>query len=229
MWRGQKSDLERGNRWKDWIWEEAGWKGIFLHMCGENGSLLYSSQREYGTGCGLVSSARRGAFLSWLPRGGAPAAASDTGPEERLTGGAKDASRKWTNIWNPQEQRSDKPKRQYLSLCFPCGGEKRTTLAPILWWSQKLVVNRSYDWNRQATAGNYQNKQREVYTPASLPTETIFSIHVVGLTQHHVHLKFIKHSVIPANLRETLIIWDIKTPQTCTPCRFRKLNKLAVL
>lgn len=53
----------------------------FLCMSGENGSLLYSSQREFGVGCGLVSSAQRGAFLSGLPRGGAPVAASD-----RLTG-----------------------------------------------------------------------------------------------------------------------------------------------
>lgn len=55
-------------------------KGIFfLCMSGENGSLLYRSQREFGMGCGLVSSAQRGAFLSGLPRGGAPVAASDTG------------------------------------------------------------------------------------------------------------------------------------------------------
>lgn len=51
----------------------------FLCMSGENGSLLYSSQREFGVGCGLVSSAQRGAFLSGLPRGGAPVAASNTG------------------------------------------------------------------------------------------------------------------------------------------------------
>lgn len=52
---------------------------FFLCMSGENGSLLYSSQRGSGVGCGLVSSAQRGAFLSGLPRGGAPAAAWDTG------------------------------------------------------------------------------------------------------------------------------------------------------
>lgn len=50
-------------------------------MSGENGSLLYTSQRDPGAGCGLVSSTQRGAFLSGLPRGGAPAAASNTGQE----------------------------------------------------------------------------------------------------------------------------------------------------
>lgn len=55
----------------------------FLCMSGENGSLLYTSQREFGPGCGFVSSTQRGAFLSGLPRGGAPAAASNTGQEER--------------------------------------------------------------------------------------------------------------------------------------------------
>ena len=53
-------------------------------MSGENGSLLYTSQREFGAGCGLVSSTQWGAFLSRLPRGGAPAAASNTGQEESL-------------------------------------------------------------------------------------------------------------------------------------------------
>lgn len=63
----------------------------FLCMSGENGSLLYSSQRESGPGCGLVSSKQRGAFLSGLPRGGAPAAASNTGQERSRTGGARGA------------------------------------------------------------------------------------------------------------------------------------------
>lgn len=52
-----------------------------LCVSGENGSLLCSSQREPGAGLGLVSSTQRGSFLSGLPRGGAPAAASDTGQE----------------------------------------------------------------------------------------------------------------------------------------------------
>lgn len=63
----------------------------FLCMSGENGSLLYTAQREFGAGCGLVSSTQQGAFLSWLPRGGAPAAASNTGQEASLTGGARGA------------------------------------------------------------------------------------------------------------------------------------------
>lgn len=74
----------------------------FLCMSGANGSLLYTSQREFGAGCGLVSSTRRGAFLSGLPRGGAPAAASHTGQEE----GARQAGRGvpgWKDAWRFQE------------------------------------------------------------------------------------------------------------------------------
>lgn len=71
-------------------------------MSGENGSLLYTSQREFGAGCGLVSSTQRGAFLSGLPRGGAPAAASNTGQEESLTGGARGVLG-WKDAWWFQE------------------------------------------------------------------------------------------------------------------------------
>ncbi|MEQ2291054.1 hypothetical protein AMECASPLE_009457 [Ameca splendens] len=46
-----------------------------------NRSLFCNSQHELGPSFGLVSSAQRGAFLSWPPRGGEPAAASDTGQE----------------------------------------------------------------------------------------------------------------------------------------------------
>ncbi|KAK5862216.1 hypothetical protein PBY51_017636 [Eleginops maclovinus] len=59
-------------------------------MSGGNASLLYTSQREFGPGCGLVSSTQQGAFLSGLPRGGAPAAASNTGQEERRGNGCWD-------------------------------------------------------------------------------------------------------------------------------------------
>lgn len=38
-------------------------------MSGENGSLLYTTQREFGPGCGLVSSAQRVAFLSRAAHG----------------------------------------------------------------------------------------------------------------------------------------------------------------
>lgn len=60
----------------------------FLCMSGENGSLLYTAQLEFGLGCGFVSSTQRGAFLSGLPRGGAPA---NTSPEESLAGGVRTA------------------------------------------------------------------------------------------------------------------------------------------
>lgn len=64
---------------------------LFFFLCtsGENERLLYTSQRDVGPGAGLVSSAQRGSFLSGLPRGGAPAAASDTGQEERPRGGPR--------------------------------------------------------------------------------------------------------------------------------------------
>lgn len=60
----------------------------FLCLSGEKGILLYSSQHELGPGCGLVSSAQQGPFLSRLPRGGAPASAPNTGREVSLEGGA---------------------------------------------------------------------------------------------------------------------------------------------
>lgn len=50
----------------------------------ENGSLLYTSQQDFGLGCGLVSSVQRGAFLCCLPRGGAPATASNSGQKDSL-------------------------------------------------------------------------------------------------------------------------------------------------
>lgn len=84
--------------------EEGVRRESFLCMSGENGSLLYTSQREFGPGCGLVSSTRRGAFLSGLPRGGAPAAASHTGQEERLGGGARGVLLLgWKDAWRFQE------------------------------------------------------------------------------------------------------------------------------
>jgi len=67
-------------------------RNLFFPVSGEKGSLLYASQREVGRGCGLVSSAQQGAFLSSLPRGGAPASALNTGGEEAPRGGARDAT-----------------------------------------------------------------------------------------------------------------------------------------
>lgn len=222
---GTKSDWERENRWGDWILEEGRqreeWEGnLFLCMSGENGSLLYTSQREFGSGCGLVSSAQRGAFLSGLPRGGAPAAASNTGQEESLTGGARGAGMERClvvpgnghvlDLWNPQVEQSDVPRRKHKSFMFPCGQEKEEDTACNLRMKSKASVeDKSYDWSESAGAGNYQNKQHEVYRLASLPTETIFSIQWLGWP-NTMYLEFIKHSVIPTDLREDLIIWYIE-------------------
>lgn len=114
----------------------------FLCMSGENGSLLYTSQHEYGASYGLVSSTQRGAFLSGLPRGGAPAAASNTGQEESLTGGARGAgmercfggSRKQTCAGSMKssgrtERRSQKT---IFVLVFPPGGQEETILPAVL-------------------------------------------------------------------------------------------------
>lgn len=93
--RGQKV-IERGKTdGKIEFSRRAGAGGVrrefFLCMSGENGSPSYTSQCELGLGCGFVSSAQRGVFLSGLPRGGAPAGASNTGQEESPTGGARGA------------------------------------------------------------------------------------------------------------------------------------------
>ena len=145
----------------------------FLCMSGENGSLLYASQREFGPGCGLVSSTRRGAFLSGLPRGGAPAAASHTGQEERLGGGARrcwdgkmlGGSRKRTCAGFMKS--SGRTERKYLSLCFsPCVLQRwRTPLCNIGVKSEASVAqeDKSYDWSESAGSGNYQHKQHKVY------------------------------------------------------------------
>lgn len=72
-------------------------------------------------------------------------------------------------------------------MFLPRGQEKERTQPAILWWSQKpLQENKSYNWSKSASAGNYQKKQHKVYRSTSLPNETIFSIHRVGLTKHHV-------------------------------------------
>lgn len=49
-----------------------------------------------------------------------------------------------------------------------------------------MVLEKSCGWSKPAGAGNHQQKHHKVYRSASLPTETIFSIHLVGLTKHHV-------------------------------------------
>ena len=75
------SDLERENRWENYIFRFGVQAESFFPVSGEKGSLLYASQHGVGPGCGLVSSTQQGAFLSSLPRGGAPAAALNTGGE----------------------------------------------------------------------------------------------------------------------------------------------------
>lgn len=54
-------------------------KRIFFACVWIEGSLLYPSQHELGPGCGPVSSAQQGPFLSRLPKGGAPAPGLNTG------------------------------------------------------------------------------------------------------------------------------------------------------
>ena len=79
--------IERGKTdGKIEFWSERGGvqeESFFLWMSGEKGSLSYTSQLELGPGCGLVSSAQQGPFLRSLPRGGAPASATNTGREDR--------------------------------------------------------------------------------------------------------------------------------------------------
>lgn len=80
------------------------------------------------------------------------------------------------------------PKRKHLSLCFAPWTREEDTACNLRMKSKASVAqeDKSYDWRESAGAGNYQHKQHKVYRSASLPTETIFSIHLVGLTKHHV-------------------------------------------
>lgn len=95
--RRTKSDSQEGKQMEKLNFRGGGGqRESFLCMSGENGSLLYSSQHEFGVGCGLVSSAQRGTFLSGLPRGGAPVAASVMDLRGWWDGKTLGGSRKWT-------------------------------------------------------------------------------------------------------------------------------------
>lgn len=112
-------------------------KESFLCMSGESGSLLYSSQHEFGVGRGLVSSAQRGAFLSGLPRGGAPAAASDTGRGdggmEKMLGG----SRKWTHAGSMKVGQLTTPNENICPCVFRMEEEEEEDAG------NRLVTNES--------------------------------------------------------------------------------------
>ncbi len=120
------------------------------------------------------------------------------------------------DLWNPQVGQSDAPKRKYLSLCFPRGPERRRTLPAISGWNQKLLLDKSYGWSESAGAGNHQNKQHKVYRSAGLPTETIFSIHLVGLTKHHVFEVYqtLSHPRRPEGGLNHLIYWVLEDADT---------------
>lgn len=217
-------------------------RGIFFFcMSGENGSLLYTSQRDPGAGCGLVSSTQRGAFLSALPRGGAPAAASNTGQELDgrdgrrwgVEGGAlgwKDALRfqERDMCWNPQVEAERPSQKKTFVLDFsPRGQMERKTLPAILGWSREIgQEGKSYDWRESTRAGDYQNKQHDVYRWANLPTETIFSIHLVGLSKHHVFAVYqtLSHPRSPEGGLNHLIYWILECADTQHPSTMQTEN-----
>lgn len=93
----------------------------FLCMSGENGSLLYSSQRDLGVGRGLVSSAQRGAFLSGLPRGGAPVAQDHGGMERRL---AIPGKRTCAGSMKPSGRTEERPQKKIFAILFSAWTEE---------------------------------------------------------------------------------------------------------
>lgn len=73
-------------------------------------------------------------------------------------------------------------------VAFPFGLEKKT-LPVISRWNEKLLSQRRTKviiGASQLALATTNQKQYKVYRLASLPTETIFSIHLVESTKHHV-------------------------------------------
>lgn len=240
----KKSDWERENRWKDWILEQAEQEseGNLFCVCLERMGASYTPH-SVSMARAMALSRLHSGVLSWAvcpgeghlqqPQTLVKRRAWQAG---RGVPGWKDAlvvpgNRHVLDLWNPQVEQSDDRKRKYLPLCFPPVDKRRGYCQQCYDEVESLHRRTEVMFGASRTsAGNYQNKQHKVYRLASLPTETIFSIHLVGLTKHHVLEVYqtLSHPRRPEGGLNHLIYWAL--PKTRPLCRLRKLNnKLTVL
>lgn len=130
--------------------------------------------------------------------------------------------------WNPQVEAERPSQKKTFVLDFsPRGQAERKTLPAILGWSREIgQEGKSYDWRESTRAGDYQNKQHDVYRWANLPTETIFSIHLVGLSKHHVFAVYqtLSHPCSPKGGLNHLIYWILECADTQHPSSMQTEN-----
>lgn len=176
-------------------------------MCLREREPLILSQQELGLNFGLVSSAQQETFLSWLPKGGAPAPATSTaaqggecedGKTLRIPGtGTCVGFMKHTG----NTKRCSWKKVNYFPPYVPLRSVFRSFLLPpsklelSLWRSQWLLLETS----TIPALGDYQYKLT-AYGFASLPHGNIF--HCLGSLDTSICLKFITCSIIQTLLRE---------------------------
>lgn len=74
------------------------------------------------------------------------------------------------------------PEDNICPCVFPADFDFNLMMKPEASYAQE---EKSCDWSELAGAGIYQHKQLKVYRSASLPCETIFSVHLYELTKQY--------------------------------------------
>lgn len=188
-------------------------------MCLREREPLILSQQELGLNFGLVSSAQQETFLSWLPKGGAPAPATNTAAQGgecedgktlripgtgtcvgfmKHTGNTKRCSGKKVN-YSPPIHTSEVGLQELSAASF-----KTRAFSPTQ--SQRLLLETS----TIPALGDYQYKLT-AYGFAALPHGNIF--HCLGSLDTSICLKFITCSIIQTSLeREQRRGSGFKTP-----------------
>lgn len=180
-------------------------------MCLREREPLILSQQELGLNFGLVSSAQQETFLSWLPKGGAPAPATNTAAQARDEEGSVRMERHSgfqeqehvLDLWSTQVTQNDAEKKKELfppirtsEVCLQqlsAASFKIRAFSPTE--SQWLLLETS----TIPTLGDYQYKLT-AYGFAALPHGNIF--HCLGSLDTSICLKFITCSIIQTLLRE---------------------------
>lgn len=130
-----------------------------LCMCLREREPLILSQQELGLNFGLVSSAQQETFLSWLPKGGAPAPATNTAAQARDEEGSVRMERHSgfqeqehvLDLWSTQVTQNDaEKKRNYFTPYVPLRSVFSSFLLPPSKWELSLRQSRSgYCWKPQ--------------------------------------------------------------------------------